>query len=178
MGSEACSSTVQVPFTAVTRVWKQERSRNAATADLPTLRKQKGTSSYIKPLLADDNKQARLGFAMSFLRPSSRGGHAFTNMHDVDEAMTQRAAKSKIYITMVIFLASVGRPHYDHTKKMLLDGKIGIWPFVEDLPAHRSSKSRPKGTLLQVSQNVNGDVYEAMVTGKDTSAYDHGYDTI
>ncbi|ETV78384.1 hypothetical protein H257_07946 [Aphanomyces astaci] len=39
---------------------------------------------------------------------------------------------------------AVGRPHYDHTKKRLFDGKIGIWPFVEIAPAQRSSKNRPK----------------------------------
>ncbi|KAF0702012.1 hypothetical protein AaE_016180 [Aphanomyces astaci] len=147
----------------------------------------KGRSSYIKPLLTDDNKAMRLEFAKSFLRPSSKGGHLFTSMRDIvhidekwffltkvkrkfyvyeDEEMAHRGAKSKKFITKVMFLAAVARPRFDHNKKVVFDGKIGVWPFVEVVAAQRTSKNRPKGTLIQVPENVNGDVYEAMVLGK------------
>ncbi|RHZ09391.1 hypothetical protein DYB26_014825, partial [Aphanomyces astaci] len=77
--------------------------------------------------------------------------------------MAERAAKSKKFITKVIFLAAVARPRYDPHKKQIFDGKIGIWPFVEEVAAVRSSKNRPKGTLELASQSVYADVYQDMV---------------
>ncbi|KAF0705573.1 hypothetical protein AaE_014460 [Aphanomyces astaci] len=77
--------------------------------------------------------------------------------------MAERAAKSKKFITKVMFLAAVARPRYDAHKKQMFDGKIGIWPFVEEVAAVRSSKNRPKGTLELTTQSVNADVYQDMV---------------
>ncbi|RLO05892.1 hypothetical protein DYB28_004488, partial [Aphanomyces astaci] len=47
--------------------------------------------------------------------------------------------------------------------KQIFDGKIGIWPFVEEVAAVRSSKNRPKGTLELAPQSVNADGYQDMV---------------
>ena len=51
-----------------------------------------------------------------------------------------------------MFKVTVARPRYDPHKKQCFDGKIGIWPFVYQQPAQRSSKNRPKGTL--VTKNI------------------------
>ena len=56
--------------------------------------------------------------------------------------------KSKRFITQIMFLTAVARPRYNHTTKTWWDGKIGIWPVVERVPAQRSSKKRPKGTMI------------------------------
>ncbi|RQM21490.1 hypothetical protein B5M09_011511, partial [Aphanomyces astaci] len=126
-------------------------------------------TSQLKPLLTDDNMLERLRFAVSFVQPGL--GYEETTPSSTcmwffitkvkrrfylyDEEMAERAAKSKKFITKVMFLAAVARPRYD--------GKIGIWPFVEEVAAVRSSKNRPKGTLELTSQSVNADVYQDMV---------------
>ncbi|ETW03999.1 hypothetical protein H310_04404, partial [Aphanomyces invadans] len=62
-----------------------------------------------------------------------------------------------------MFLAAVARPRYDHYLKRMFDGKLGIWPFVQRIPATRNSKSRPKGTLVTTPLNVDAKVYTASV---------------
>ncbi|XP_074301362.1 uncharacterized protein LOC141632746 [Silene latifolia] len=44
-------------------------------------------------------------------------------------------------------MAAVARPRYDEDGVVLFDGKIGIFPFVYEAEALRSSKNREKGTL-------------------------------
>lgn len=46
-----------------------------------------------------------------------------------------------------MFLAAVARPRWDAENNCTFDGKLGIWPFVTEEEAKRSSKNRPKGTL-------------------------------
>ncbi|KAF0775532.1 hypothetical protein AaE_000768 [Aphanomyces astaci] len=140
-------------------------------------------SSYSKPLLTEANTKTRMEHALSFLRPSSKGT-IFDNMYSFvhvdekwfnlttvkkafyayeDEDLPKRRLKSKRYITKVMFLAAVTRPRYDHHKKCIFDGKIGIWPFVETVLAQRLSRNRPKGTPIVVPQNVTSDVYRSMI---------------
>ncbi|ETV73921.1 hypothetical protein H257_11246 [Aphanomyces astaci] len=54
-------------------------------------------------------------------------------------------------------------PRNNFHKKAIFDGKIGIWPFVVQLPAQRNSKNRAKGTMLTVPQSVTSDVYRAII---------------
>ncbi|ETV88327.1 hypothetical protein H257_01600 [Aphanomyces astaci] len=126
----------------------------------------KARSSYVKPLLTEDNLKTRLKFAMNFVRPSASGTHIFASMHQYvhvdekwfyltkvkrnfyvydDEDIALRSVKSKQFITKVMLLAAVARPRYDSSKKKFFDGKVGVWPFVEVAPAKRTSKNRPKG---------------------------------
>ena len=46
-----------------------------------------------------------------------------------------------------MFLSAVARPRWDFHTKSMWDGKIGIWPFVESIPAKRGSKNCPAGTM-------------------------------
>ncbi|ETV97219.1 hypothetical protein H310_09601 [Aphanomyces invadans] len=80
-----------------------------------------------------------------------------------DEELAHRAAKSKRVITKVMFLDAVARPRYDHHLMRMFDGKLGIWPFVQRIPAARNSKNRPKGTLVTTPLNVDAKVYTASV---------------
>ena len=55
--------------------------------------------------------------------------------------------KHKEHIEKVMFLSAVTRPRFDDEKVCMFDGKIGIWPFVHQVAAQRSSIYRPAGTM-------------------------------
>jgi hypothetical protein len=59
------------------------------------------------------------------------------------ENLPHRTATNKTNILKVMFLVAVARPHFDSTGAVLLDGKVGLWPFITQRPADRSSKNRP-----------------------------------
>ncbi|XP_057803388.1 uncharacterized protein LOC131018692 [Salvia miltiorrhiza] len=65
------------------------------------------------------------------------------------EAEPHRTCKSKKFITKVMFLCAVCRPIFGEDGSVLFDGKIGIFPLTEMVPAQRSSKNREAGTLEQ-----------------------------
>ena len=54
--------------------------------------------------------------------------------------------KHKRHITKVMCLCAVARPRMCPDSRSMWDGKIGIWPFAEWVPAKRSSKHRVAGT--------------------------------
>ena len=58
-----------------------------------------------------------------------------------------------------MFLSAVARPRYIDATDHFWDGKIGIWPFIEWVPAQRSSINRPAGTLEMKNITVTRDVY-------------------
>ncbi|KAH9134470.1 hypothetical protein AeRB84_019745 [Aphanomyces euteiches] len=163
-----------IPKTTLIRFMKQEKSLKAK-------------SSHTKPYLSDANKIQRVKHALSFLRPSSRSNHIFSSMYNVvhvdekwfyvtkvkkrfyvfaDEVLPKQSSKSKHFVTKVMFLAAVCRPHYDHNKECIFDGKLGVWPFVEKVVAKRASKNRTKGTVLTQPQTVTSDVYKNMIMSK------------
>ena len=138
-------------------------------------------SNSIKPLLMDCNKIARLQFCLSMLQPSS---NSFQDMYDVihvDEKwfyMTKatkryyladgeleplRSCKSKRVIEKVMFLAAVARPRYDHHRKTMFNGNIGMWPFIVKEPARRASKNCPVGTMVTKPVMVGKDQYRNML---------------
>ncbi|ETV75923.1 hypothetical protein H257_09884 [Aphanomyces astaci] len=57
-----------------------------------------------------------------------------------------------------------GDDHHDHG--VLFDGKVGVWPFVESVPAVRNSRNRPTGTMATSLVNVNATVYRDYVINK------------
>jgi hypothetical protein len=58
-----------------------------------------------------------------------------------------------------MFLCAVARPRWDTTRNALFDGKIGIWSFTAKEAARRSSRNRPRGTLVTKPLNVTTEVY-------------------
>ncbi|KAH9150486.1 hypothetical protein AeRB84_006680 [Aphanomyces euteiches] len=141
-------------------------------------------SNHVKPILTTKNQVWRVRHAMSLLLPQLCGGHIFANMRDFvhidekwfnitkvkrrfyaynNEALALRRVQSTKFITKVMFLAAVSRPHYDHHKKQYFDGKIGIWPFAKTVQAKRPSKNRAKGTPVTVLQNVDTAAYRDMI---------------
>jgi len=82
------------------------------------------------------------------------------------ESDPHRTTQSKHSIPKAMFLAAVCRPRYNVTATKMFDGKIGIWPFIEMLPAKRSSKNRPTGTILSMPVAATREVYRTAITEK------------
>ncbi|KAF0728389.1 hypothetical protein Ae201684_013753 [Aphanomyces euteiches] len=140
----------------------------------------KRASSRLRPLLTEVNMKARLEFAMSFVKEDRE----FVDMHNVvhvdekwfdltkvngkfyvydDEELPLRATKSKNFITKVMFLAAVARPRHDEATNQFFDGKLGMWPFVIQEPAKRTSKNRARDTLISTPISVTSEVYFDML---------------
>lgn len=77
-----------------------------------------------------------------------------------DEPDTIFVGKSKRKIPESIFLCALARPRFDEDGECNFDGKIGLWPFTELVPAQRSSRGQPAGTLEEMEFSVTRDVYK------------------
>ena len=70
------------------------------------------------------------------------------------ETPPHRTCKHKSHIEKVMCLTAVVRPRQNPMNEEWWDGKIGTWFFVEQIPAKRTSKNRPAGTLETKSFKV------------------------
>ena len=126
-------------------------------------------TNAIKPALTNMNKLARVRWSLSQLQPQiTQGRVQYQSMHNVvhidekwfyktkasdryhllpDEDEPYRSCKFKRFITKVMFMCAVNRPHFGMDGQATYDGKVGIFPFTEVLPAQRKSKNRPRGTM-------------------------------
>ncbi|XP_057809045.1 uncharacterized protein LOC131023517 [Salvia miltiorrhiza] len=95
-------------------------------------------TSAIKPNLTAPNKLLRLQFSLEALVFDrimlALKFKAMNNTVHVDEKW--------FYITK-----AAHRPIFSDDGEVLFDGKIGIFPFIQKVPAKRNSKNRPSGTL-------------------------------
>ncbi|POM74333.1 Hypothetical protein PHPALM_8725 [Phytophthora palmivora] len=83
-----------------------------------------------------------------------------------DEDLPYRSCPNKRYIGKVMCLAAVARPRYDFDKKRYFDGKIGIWPIVEQAVAQRASKNRAKGAHITKNVSMTRAIYTKMLREK------------
>ncbi|XP_057811551.1 uncharacterized protein LOC131025782 [Salvia miltiorrhiza] len=126
-------------------------------------------TSAIKPDLTVSNKLLRLRFSLEALEYDRIANILrFKTMHNTvhidgkwfymtkashrfyltqDEPEPHRSCKSKTHIKKVMFMSAVCRPIIDENGVVIFDGKIGIFPFIEEVPAKRNSKNRSAGTL-------------------------------
>jgi hypothetical protein len=131
-------------------------------------------SNAIKPRITDDNKKARVRYALCMLDPDSedpkfQGGYNIVHMDEKwfyktkgsqnyylgnDEEEPYRSCQSKHYIDKVMFLCVTGRPRFDADGNCTFDGKIGMFPFVTEKPAERRSGNRARGTMETKPLNV------------------------
>ncbi|ETV64386.1 hypothetical protein H257_18710 [Aphanomyces astaci] len=138
-------------------------------------------TSRLKPMVTDQYKADRVAFARSFVQETANNDMVWHEMCDCvhidekwfyltevnrryyylwhDEATPVRKCKPKRHIIKVMFLAAVARPRFDHARKTMWDGKVGMWPFVSVLPAQRSSKNRARGTLITTPIVVTKPLY-------------------
>lgn len=83
-----------------------------------------------------------------------------------EEPCPLRTVQNKNSIGKVMFLTAVARPRYDENGLITFDGKLGVWPFVKETQAARSSRNRERGTLETKPIIVNSDVMREYVCGK------------
>ncbi|KAG2870591.1 hypothetical protein PC117_g28466 [Phytophthora cactorum] len=62
-----------------------------------------------------------------------------------------------------MMLAAVVRPRWNAASGSYFDGKLGIWPFIVQEPAVRSSSRRPAGTMITKEGRVNKGTYRKML---------------
>ncbi|ETP51183.1 hypothetical protein F442_03611 [Phytophthora nicotianae P10297] len=118
-------------------------------------------SSNVKPALTEENRLARVQFALS--HTTSEVVRWYSPTYE-EEPVRQR--QSKRFISKTMFIAAVARPRYDAHRKQAFDGKIGIWAFAEEYEAKRTSKNRPKGTIvLRNVESVDREAYKATLIG-------------
>jgi len=60
-------------------------------------------------------------------------------------------------------LCAVAKPRWDDATNTWWDGKVGMWPFTEFVPAARSSRNRPAGTPETKPVSVTRGIYKAML---------------
>ncbi|XP_057808677.1 uncharacterized protein LOC131023146 [Salvia miltiorrhiza] len=140
----------------------------------------------INPDLTAPNKLLRLRFSLEALEYDRIANILkFKSMHNVvhidekwfnmtkannryyltkEEPEPYRCCKSKKFITEVMFLCAVCRPLFDENGNVLFDGKIGIFPFTQVIPAQRRSKNMnavtPETKLIQsITQAVMKDCF-------------------
>ena len=63
-----------------------------------------------------------------------------------DEEDVVCRTRHQSHIPKIMFLCAVARPRFNGDGVCTFDGKIGLWPFVENVQARRSSRNRVAGT--------------------------------
>jgi hypothetical protein len=82
-------------------------------------------------------------------------------------AAPKRRVVHKNHIMKVMFLSAVARPEYDRdTYEMTFDGKIGIWPIVEETEAQRTTQNREAGTKVTTPVSVTKTIYRELLLEK------------
>ncbi|RHY70159.1 hypothetical protein DYB34_008636 [Aphanomyces astaci] len=122
-------------------------------------------TTRVKPMLSVKQKSDRFKFVKKFVQ----AGHGWswtmcTHLDEKwfyitqfnrrfylwhDEPIPQRKVQSKRHITKVTFLCAVTRPRFDFGRRVIWDGKIGLWPIVETKVAARRSKNRDQAFKLE-----------------------------
>lgn len=140
-------------------------------------------TNTVKPVLTDENKEARVQYAMDNIN-----GNHFDSMMDVvhvdekwffmkevkknyyladGEEEPHRTSKSKRFIQKIMFLCAVARPRWDTTRNSQFHGKLGIWPFVHMVRAQRSSRNRPAGSMeMKPLPSIDRQVYKDFICNK------------
>jgi hypothetical protein len=87
------------------------------------------------------------------------------SQQEIEEDLPKRKVKHKSHVLKVMFFADVARPRYKDGE-CVLDGKIGVWPIVEYVPAARASKNRPRGTIETKPLSVTKELYVDFLCNK------------
>lgn len=82
----------------------------------------------------------------------------------VDEELPARKIPSKEHIPQIMFLTVIGVPQDSPDGSVFSNGKIGIWPLAERVPAENSSKNRAAGTLEVKPVNVTAEYFFEVMT--------------
>lgn len=85
---------------------------------------------------------------------------------EVTEKEPHRTISHKNHITKVMFLCAQARPRFNPDGTEIWDGKIGLWPIGEFLPAQRTSAHRPAGTPVWHDHTITKDKYRDLLLTK------------
>ncbi len=123
-------------------------------------------SIAIKPLLTDQHKLQRVFFATDKVDAAETKYHGFYDSVHIDEKWffiskdafrvyiatdeipPERYAQNWNHQIKVMILCALACPRFDDNGNCTFDGKIGMWPFVEEVEAQRRSDNRPRGTII------------------------------
>ena len=126
----------------------------------------KKKNSHLKPSLTDKQKKERLNFFLQQIDLPNQCFSFFNNLIHIDEKWffmkkdhlsiyslpdepeINRKEINKLYIEKVMFLVAVCLPRYGHKRNKQFNGNLGFWDLTEEVPEQRTTKNRPKGTLL------------------------------
>ncbi|XP_042011990.1 uncharacterized protein LOC121760375 [Salvia splendens] len=130
----------------------EEKVRNLSTLERASLRKMAVKLNVSKSTLGQWVKHGKLRPHTNAIKPALTNVNKIARASDryyllPDEDEPYRACKSKRFITKVMFMCAVSRPHFGMDGQPTYDGKVGIFPFTEVMPAQRRSKNRPRGTM-------------------------------
>ncbi|XP_057248271.1 uncharacterized protein LOC130590238 [Beta vulgaris subsp. vulgaris] len=131
-------------------------------------------TNAIKPHLTPAHKIARVLWCLGSIIPNTiQTIPKFSNMYNLvhvdekwfcmskisqryylapGETEPYRRCKSKRFIVKVMFIAALARPHIALSGEVSFDGKIGIFPFIEEVAAKRSSCNRDAGVIETKAQ--------------------------
>eukprot|EP00904_Undaria_pinnatifida_P000538 jgi/Undpi1/10485/HiC_scaffold_29.g12935.m1 len=172
----------------VSKYWRMYLAKKEAALEIPltTLARNlkklglRACSRFLKPLLTDNGKAARLEWSLRWVRNAPGGAHKFHHFYDFvhldemwfyickngqryylyeGEDLPVRKVQHKSHVIKVMFLAAVARPRWDASRNRQFDGKIGIYPFTVQRAAQRNSRNRAAGTMVTSSVEVNRATY-------------------
>uniref|UniRef100_A0A8I7BIT1 Transposase n=1 Tax=Hordeum vulgare subsp. vulgare TaxID=112509 RepID=A0A8I7BIT1_HORVV len=145
-------------------------------------------ANCVKTTLKENNKKDRMKFCLSMLDEATKtiAMPKFKTMHNVvhiDETWFNMTNKNKTYylldgeeeptrpihgscIGKVMFLTSAARPRWDSEGNVTFSEKIGILPFVKEVPAQRRCDNRPRGTIETKSIEVGKKVMREFLIEK------------
>ncbi len=85
-----------------------------------------------------------------------------------DETVPHRTCQNKDHILKVMFLTAVARPQYNEDGICTFDGKIGMFPFVDYIPAQRASRNRAQGVIVTTPFSIIQNKYREFMVNKVT----------
>jgi hypothetical protein len=139
-------------------------------------------TTYIKPTLTEDNMLKRVLFALDEVDEATGFYKEMYDRIHVDEKWFYctslkrttilaegepvpkgHTTRHKCHIPKLMYICAIARPRYIISTGEWWDGKIGLWPFGEQVAAKRSSRNRPAGTLEWKAINVDKESYKRML---------------
>lgn len=141
---------------------------------------------FLKPVLTENGKAARVAWALRWVRQSASGTCVLDGMKGIvmvdekwfykyqqgqkyywylcgDEQLPVTKVQHKSHIQKVMFLAAVARPRRDTIRNRNFDGKIGNFPITRQVQAQRNSSNRAAGNMETKMVEVTKEVYKRKV---------------
>jgi hypothetical protein len=82
---------------------------------------------------------------------------------DIDPDLPDLQTQNKQKIPWIMMLMVVGTPQYKPNGEFF-DGKVGLFPYIQKVPAQRSSKNRARGTMEIKPEKSTAEQYRNLLT--------------